>query len=156
MYSGYKMTELSKNKKTQAMRVAYIPPFELKTTFGETFTNKDLKASLPVVFFYFNSECDFCQVEIQDVLQNIKKFENIQLVFVSFESIQNIILFQVTYKLDIYDNVIFLSDYKNNFSETFGVKGLPSSLVYNKNGKLVSKNNGAVSVDYLLKSLNRN
>ena len=62
-------------------------------------------------------------------------------------------MFQTTYKLDIYDNVVFLSDYKNTFSETFGVKTLPSSLVYDKNRKLLSRNNGAVKVDYLLKAL---
>lgn len=71
----------------------------------------------------------------------------------SFEPIPKIIMFLATYKLDIYDNVVFLNDYKNNFSATFDVKTLPSSLVYNKDGRLLSRNNGAVKVDYLLKSL---
>ena len=152
-YTGYRMFELSKQKKNQAERIVHIPSFALKSTLGENFTNKNLKESVPVAFFYFNSECDFCQAEIRDILRNIKKFEGIQLLFVSFEPIQKIIMFQATYKLDIYDNIVFLSDYKNTFSETFGVKTLPSSLVYDKNGKLVSRNNGVVKVDYLLKAL---
>jgi peroxiredoxin len=152
-YSGYKMFELYRHKKNQIEKTAHIPSFELKSTLGENFTNKNLGKNVPVVFFYFNSECEFCQAEIQDIVTNIKKFEGIQLLFVSFEPIQKIIMFQATYKLDIYDNVVFLSDYKNTFSETFGVKTLPSSLVYDKKGKLVSRNNGAVKVDYLLKAL---
>lgn len=152
-YIGYKIVELSRQKNNLTEKITHIPSFELKSTKGENFTNRNLKGSVPVVFFYFNSECDFCQAEIQDVVRNIKKFEGIQLLFVSFEPIQKIILFQTASKLNIYDNVIFLSDYKNIFSETFGVKTLPSSLVYDKNGKLVSRNNGAVKVDYLLKAL---
>lgn len=152
-YAGYRMFDLSRQKKNQAEKIVHIPSFELKSTLGETFTNKNLKVAVPVVFFYFNSDCEFCQAEIQDIVQNIKKFEGIQLLFVSFEPVQKIIMFQATYKLDIYDNIVFLSDYKKTFSEIFGVKTLPSSLVYDKNGKLVSRNNGAVKVDYLLKAL---
>jgi len=152
-FTGYKMVELSRHKKKLAEKIVHIPAFELKSTLGENFTNKNLEKNVPVVFFYFNSDCDFCQAEIQDVVRNIKKFEGIQLLFVSFEPIQKIIMFQATNKLDIYDNVVFLSDYKNTFSETFGVKTLPSSLVYDKTGKLVSRNNGAVKVDYLLKAM---
>lgn len=152
-YTGFRMVELSRQKKKQIQKTAHIPSFELKSTLGENFTNKNLKGSVPVVFFYFNSECEFCQAEIQDIVQNIKKFEGIQLLFVSFEPIQKIIMFQATYKLDIYDNIVFLCDYKNTFSITFGVKTLPSSLVYDKTGKLLSRNNGAVKVDYLLKAL---
>jgi len=152
-YTGYKIVELSRHKKNQAEKIVHIPSFELKSTLGEDFTNKNLKKNVPVVFFYFNSECDFCQVEIQDVVRNMKKFEGIQLIFVSFEPVQKIIMFQATYKLDIYNNVVFLSDCKNTFSEIFGVKALPSSLVYDKNGKFVNRNNGAVKVDYLLKML---
>ena len=153
VYTGYRMFELSQQKKNQAEKIVHIPSFELKSTLGENITNKNLKVAVPVIFFYFNSECEFCQNEIQDVVRNIKKFEGIQLLFVSFEPVQKIIMFQTTYKLDIYDNVVFLSDYKNTFSETFGVKTLPSSLVYDKNRKLLSRNNGAVKVDYLLKAL---
>jgi peroxiredoxin len=152
-FTGYKMVELSRQKKNLAEKIAHVPSFELKSTLGENFTNKNLEKNVPVVFFYFNSDCDFCQAEIHDIVGNIKKFEGIQLLFVSFEPIQKIIMFQATYKLDIYDNIVFLCDYKNTFSETFGVKTLPSSLVYDKNGKLVSRNNGAVKVDYLLKAL---
>lgn len=153
IFSGFKILSFLQQKKLRDERIAYIPLFMLKTTQKEHFTNTNLKKGLPVVFFYFNSECDFCQVEIQDIEKNIRKFNGIQLIFVSFEPVQKIIMFQATYKLDIYDNVIFLSDYKNTFSETFGVKTLPSSLVYDKNGKLVSRNKGAVKVDYLLKAL---
>jgi len=152
-YTGYRMFEQSKFKKKQTEKLEHIPVFKLKSTSGKYFTNKDIKGSVPVVFFYFNSECDFCLIEIQEIVKNIKRFNSIQLIFVSFEPIQKIIMFQATCKLDGYNNIAFLSDYKNIFSETFGVKTLPSSLVYNKYGKLVSRNNGAVKVNYLLKAL---
>ncbi|MBV5280860.1 MAG: TlpA family protein disulfide reductase [Paludibacter sp.] len=151
--SGYKVLSFLQQKKIRDDRIAYLPSFIFETTQGQSYTNSSLKKKLPVVFIYFNSECDFCQFETQDIERNIRKLKGVQLIFVSFEPIQKIIMFQKIHKLDIYDNVIFLSDYKNIFSETFGVETLPSSLVYDKNGKLVSRNNGAVKVDYLLKAV---
>lgn len=153
-YSGFRMVEIYRKKKNQNEKIAYIPPFELKSTTGEKFTKANLKKGEPVVFFYFNSECEFCQDETQDIVNNINKFKGIRLIFVSSESIPKIIMFQLNYRLNQYDNIIFLCDFKNTFSKIFGITTFPGSLVYNHNGKLVSRNNGAIKVNYLLKALN--
>ena len=55
VYTGYRMFELSQQKKNQAEKIVHIPSFELKSTLGENFTNINLKGNVPVVFFYFNS-----------------------------------------------------------------------------------------------------
>ena len=152
-YLGYCMITLSKQQQIRSEKIANIPEFTLKDMTGQLFSNSKLKKGIPTVFFYFNTECEFCQAEVNDIVQNIQKFKDIQLVFVSFEPIQKIIVFQITYKLDIYNNIVFLNDYNNTFYDTFGIKNIPSSIVYDKDGKLLSRNNGAVKVDYLLKVL---
>jgi len=156
LFVGYHMVELSRQQKKKIEKITHLPLFELKDMQGKLFTNANLKKGAPVVFLYFNSECEFCQTEIENIVTNIQKFDGVQLVFVSIEPIQKIIMFQTTHKLDIYDNTIFLSDYRNIFSEIFDVNIFPSSLVYNKNGMLLSRNNGAVKANYLLKILKNN
>jgi peroxiredoxin len=153
IYIGFLMVGIYNHKRYQAEKIMHIPAFEFKSTMGGMFTNTNLRKDMPTVFLYFNTECDFCQAEIQDIVSNIQKFNNIQLLFVSVEPVAKIIPFQISYKLEIYDNIVFLSDYRNTFSNIFDVTNTPSSLVYDKNGILVFKNNGAIKVDYMLKKM---
>jgi peroxiredoxin len=154
VYAGYRMIKISEDKKVQSQRIARIPAFRLKTLHGADFTNTDLAQDKPVVFLYFNSDCDFCQAETEEIIRNIAKFDRTQLIYVSFEPADKIALFQKKYHLDKYDNVTFLKDSKYEFSKLFGVSTLPSSLVYGKDGTLLCRNNGVVKVDYLLKAIN--
>jgi len=152
-YLGYRIVQLSQNKKVRKEKIAYIPKFNLKTMQGDIFTNSDLKQNVPTIFFYFNSDCDFCQAETEEIISNIKNLESIQIIFVSNESIQQILMFQHKYRLEGYDNVLFLCDDNNNFAQLLGLKSIPSSFIYSKTGVLLDKNNGPVKVDYLLKSI---
>jgi len=152
-YLGYSIIQISQNKKTRDERIAQIPAFELKTMQEKIFTKNDLIHTMPIVFIYFNSECDFCQVETEEIASNIKNLEGMQIIFVSNEPISQIITFQQKYKLDKYNNVLFLYDFGGNFLLQLGIKTIPSSLIYSKKGILLSKNNGPIKVDYLLKSL---
>ena len=154
-YSGYRIIQISQNKKIREEKIAHIPSFELKTMQGEVFTNANLKQNMPTVFLYFNSDCDFCQAETEEIASNIKKLDGIQIIFVSNESIPQISAFQQKYKLDGYDNVLFLCDYNYKFIELLQLKTIPSSFIYSKDGFLLSKNSGSIKVDYLLKSIKR-
>lgn len=152
-YLGIRMINIKQQQQIRNKNIEHIPLFTLKEMSGKIFTNENLKKNIPVIFFYFNTECDFCQAEIEDVSKNIQKFKGVQLLFVSFEDIQEIKEFQTGHKLDVYDNVVFLCDYKNSFYDMFGIDHLPSSIVYDKHGNLLSRNNAAVKVDYILKVL---
>jgi len=152
-YLGYRMVQISQNKKMHEERIIHIPVFELKTMKEKSFTNSDLKQDVPTVFLYFNSDCEFCQAEAEEIESNIKKFEGVQIIFVSNEPISQIKSFQQKYKLDGYDNVLFLCDYDYKLIELLSLKTIPSSFIYSKEGVLLSKNNGAIKVDYLLKSI---
>jgi len=150
-YLGYRMVQISQNKKIREEKIATMPAFELKTMQGNIFTKNDLKQSVPILFLYFNSDCEFCQEETAEIVSNMKNMEGIQIIFVSNEPIQQIVEFQRKYKLDGYDNVLFLCDDSNKFAQLLGLKTIPSSFIYSKEGVLLGKNNGPIKVDYLLK-----
>ena len=152
-YTGYRIIQISINKRANKEKIAHIPAFEVKTLDGNFFSNNDLKQNLPVVILYFNSDCDFCQAETNEIVANIKKLKGAQIIFVSNEPVPQIMEFQKKYLLDNYDNVIFLCDYNNKFAELFSLKTIPTSLIYSKEGVLLNKNDGPVKVDYLLKNI---
>jgi len=152
-FMGYKVISKINHKKEVAENIKTIPAFSYKTTKGEVFSNKDLKNDTPTLFLYFNSECEHCQSEAEQIRDNVEKFANVQLIFISFEVPKKIEYFSTKYKLNHYDNINFLCDSKVSFSITFDVKSLPTIVIYDKNKKLLEKIKGQVKVETILKKI---
>jgi thioredoxin-related protein len=89
------------------------------------------------------------------IKENIEKFKDFQLVFISFEKSDLIKAFATKYKLNNYVNITFLSDTKVSFSTTFDVKSLPCLVLYDKNQRLIEKIKGQTKAETLIKKLNK-
>lgn len=149
-FVGYKIITKIQYKNQVAKNIKTIPQFEYLNINGDIFDNRNLKAKTPTIFIYFNTECEFCNEEATMIEQNISKFNNVQLVFVSFEKPSAISEFAKTHKLLNHDNVYFLSDSKAAFATTFDVKSLPCLVLYNKNQQLIEKIKGQTKAETLL------
>ncbi|WP_230157643.1 redoxin domain-containing protein [Flavobacterium sp. CECT 9288] len=112
-----------------------------------------MKLNIPTIFIYYNSECNFCNEETQMIQENIAKFKDIQLVFVSFEKPEKIVEFAKKHKLDQNDKVTFLCDNRLTFSSTFDVQSLPCLVLYDKNNKLIEKIKGQTKTETILKKI---
>lgn len=146
----YKVVTKINYKEAVAEHIKTIPSFTYKTIEGKEFSNTDLKENNPTIFMYFNSECQHCQSEAAKIRNNIKKFVNVQLVFISFEKPVKIIAFATKYKLNHFDNVNFLYDSKVSFAITFDVNSLPTVLIYDKNKLLIEKIKGEVKIENII------
>lgn len=152
-FMTYKVITKINHKKEVAEQIKTIPPFSYSTINGKKFTNKDLKDNTSTLFLYFNSECEHCQSEATQIQENIAKFKDSQLVFVSFEEKDKIVAFAKKYKLDHYDKISFLLDKQVTFSTTFDVNSLPTMILYNRNKELIKKIKGQTKVETILKKL---
>ncbi|MFD2940897.1 peroxiredoxin family protein [Flavobacterium notoginsengisoli] len=139
--------EIQQNIKT-------IPQFNYQDINGKRFTNKNLKKVTPVIFIYFNTECEYCNEEAIMIQENIQKFKDCQIIFISFEKQEQIEKFSKHYKLDLYNNVHFLHDSKVTFATTFDVHSLPCIVLYDKNQNLIEKIKGQIKPVILFKKLN--
>ena len=156
VYLGYNIITKAKEKNAAAKQILTIPKFELKTLDNVSFTNENLKPNTSTVFIYFNSECDFCHHEAESINQNLKKFKNVQLVFVSTESIEILKQFSEKYNLNNHPKINFLYDNNYSFSSKFNAFSIPYILIYNKNNELIKKNNGQLNANGILRVLNEN
>lgn len=154
-FMGYKVISKIKHKNEVAEHIKTIPAFSYPTIKGKLFSNKNLKENIPTVFLYFNSECEHCQSEAEQIRDNIRKFTNVQLVFISFEEQKKIMAFATKYKLLGYDNITFLCDKQVSFASTFDVNSLPTIVIYDKNKQLVAKIKGEVKIENILKKINK-
>ena len=151
----FQITSKINHKKEVEENIKTIPKFSFQNINGGVFTDQNIIKNTPTIFIYFNSECEFCNEEAEMIKESIEKFKGIQLVFISFEKPDLIKAFAIKHKLNIYDNLNFLSDTKITFATTFDVKSLPCLVLYDKNQRLIEKIKGQTKAEILIKKLNK-
>lgn len=152
-FLGYSINKKINYKKEVAERIASIPNFSFIQLNGQAFTHKGLQKNSNTLFVYYNSECEYCQSEASQIKENLVEFKNTQIIFISFETMEDIQKFATTYQLDQSPNVLFLQDSKSAFSELFDAKTIPFMLLYNSEQKLLQKFKGATKIANVLKQL---
>ena len=155
-YLGYNVISKAKEKNQIAKQLATIPKFEFLTLAQQMFTNANLKPNTYSIFIYYNSECDFCQLEAQSISDNLVSFKNMQFIFVSAEPIETIKQFSEQYNLNNQQNVTFLYDNLDTFSSRFDANSIPYLLIYDKNQKLIKKHKGQLNAKGILRALQQN
>jgi cytochrome oxidase Cu insertion factor (SCO1/SenC/PrrC family) len=151
----YKIMYKVQEKNSISNRIKTIPDFDFTALNNKEFKKVNLKPNMPTVFFYFNSECDFCQHETQSIRVAIDKFNDIQLIFVSTEPIEEIKMFSEQYNLNNKRNIVFLHDSTDSFSNQFNATSIPYILIYNKDKELIKKYNGQINASGILRVLNK-
>lgn len=150
---GYKVVSKINHKKEVAENIKKLPKFEYQNINDGLFTNANLKENTPLLFVYYNSECDFCNEEAKMIKESLAEFKNTQILFISFEKNEKIKQFAKNHQLDTYDNVTFLCDSKATFATTFDVKSLPCLVLYDKDKNLIEKIKGQIKGENLIKKL---
>ncbi|GAA3753685.1 hypothetical protein GCM10022422_44580 [Flavobacterium ginsengisoli] len=150
---GFQIILKINHKKEIEKNTKMIPNFSFLDLNGKLFENKNLKKTAPIIFIYFNTDCEYCNEETKMIQENIERFKNIQIIFISFENINQIKKFAKHYKLNHYDNVHFLHDTKATFASTFDVNSLPCILLYDQNQELIEKIKGQTKPEILIKKL---
>lgn len=109
------------------LRFPSIPQFTIYRAPDSTaFSREDLQKMKRVLFMVFSPDCEHCQHETEELLANIKKFKNIQIVMITYLPYEEMIAFYKNYKIADYPQIIMARDTKFFFPVFFKVKNLPS------------------------------
>ncbi|MCF6348901.1 MAG: redoxin domain-containing protein [Flavobacteriaceae bacterium] len=152
-YLGYSIGSKLNHKKEVANRIKTIPEFSFKNLDGQPFTQKEVSRTLPKLFIYFNSECDFCHTEAKQIQEHLEQLKNVQLLFVSFEEPESIKTFAEKYDLLNKDHIFFLEDSTLLFADLFDAKSIPFILLYTKDNQLIKKFKGATKIENVIAHL---
>lgn len=155
-YLGFNVISKAKEKNKIAKQLEIIPEFEFLTLGQKPFIKANLKPNTNTIFIYFNSDCDFCQHESQSISDNLDNFKNVQFIFVSTEPIETIRQFSEQYNLNNQQNIIFLYDSHNTFSNRFDASSIPYLLIYNSKQSLIKKHKGQLNANGILRALQQN
>jgi len=145
-------------KKVQAAKSAKeklntLPAFSLATLDSLSIESSSFGDS-PVVLIYFNSECDHCQYEAQDIKNNIAGFSKATIVFMSSEPLVKIKAFAGTSGLRDHKNVLFTKITSNDAFTAFGSLAVPHVFIYGPDKKLRKEFKGETKAEAILKYLN--
>jgi peroxiredoxin len=116
-----------------------IPAFSIiKVPDSSSFTNNKLKKNKPVVFFFFNPDCDHCHLETKNLVAKIEQLKNVQILMISILDFNAIKKFYNEYKLAEHPNITVARETTYNLPGFFNIHSIPDVYVYDKKGKFIS------------------
>lgn len=105
----------------------------------------------PFVIIYFDSKCDVCTHELNEIKDNISKFNMVTVILVSSEYISAIKSVSEELSLSGYTNIYFVKINSNDVYSEFGSISVPHIFIYDLNRQLIKEFKGEVKADNILK-----
>ena len=102
------------------------------------------------MFMLFNPDCDHCKKETEEILENIRKFKNIQIIMATFMPFKMMKEFYEKFNLYQYDNIVVGQDVNFFLPSFYKVANLPFHAFYNKKHELISVFEGSMNVPKIL------
>lgn len=130
-------------------RISVQPDFMAETLYGGIVSSDQLFGQKPVVLTYFNTECYFCQIEIDAIKLHKGLQEKALIVLISDEPIIVLEKFAKSSKLTDKKDVEIYHDRKGEVKDYFGIHIVPTTFIYDNEAHLVKTFNGQISADFL-------
>ncbi|HEY8388396.1 MAG TPA: redoxin domain-containing protein [Parasegetibacter sp.] len=126
-------------------RFPIVPKFEILATDSVSIiTRDDFKKNKPVLIMYFSPDCDHCQDQVSDILKNVDKLKNVQILLTSYQPLEKIRAFKEKNQLDKYPNIFIGRDTQYFIPSFFDVANLPFLAFYDKKQNLLFAHEGNV------------
>lgn len=157
--NGQKITPITnKPKKTKQALVGDqlkpLPQFSFTDLKGKKFTNKKLKKFEHLLVFYYDPGCGHCTKQAQWIKDDIDKFKNTKMLWISIADTASIHKFKDKY-FATDKNVFCVQDVDKKVFTTFeGLGSTPSSLLYNKKKQGVANFVGETQAQAILNKIN--
>jgi thiol-disulfide isomerase/thioredoxin len=136
------------------LRFPAVPQFTIfKAADSTAFTRENLHKKKPVVFILFSPDCEHCQHETKELIANLDKFKNTQIVMITYMPYDMMKQFYRDYKIADYPLITMGRDGKYMLPTFFNVHSLPAIYVYDKKGKFKQAFEGSVKIDKIVEAL---
>jgi len=134
------------------METAKTVSSSLSTVLEQVNIKPDLYKEGKTIIIYFNSECDHCQNELNEINKSYTLFNQSKVILMTFEDldlVKNYLNDLTNFKYIEYELVFIEPD---KILETFGSEKLPQILIYD-DLELIKKFRGETSIEAIVKHL---
>lgn len=136
-------------KKEKVDALKNIPAFSVKDINGNSVTQEDIPQGNKVLV-YFNPECHYCQMEMEELSQINNQYKDINWIMFTDKPLEEIKSFAQKYNLDKAENIRWCNDPKSEVYLKFAMTGIPYFLGYSSENKLVHRSTGATKIEKVL------
>jgi len=134
--------------------MASMPPISLLLPDSVTKVDtRSIAPGKPVVLVYFSPDCEHCQLLARQITDHIQQLKDVHLVMLSPMPLQDIKVFNNTFKLTKYKNITLTYDYGYNFYKYFKSESFPCVAIYNKDNQLVRFYRREIGIEELIKAI---
>jgi peroxiredoxin len=140
--------------KAPYLQYPIIPAFPLTLPDGHVISKNDLKKNIKTLVFVFSVDCDHCKHLTGEILKNMDKFKDKQILMVTPFKVDQMKTYYDEFNIQNYPNIIMASEPTRQIMYFYDIKYFPGLFVYNKKHQLVKGFEGEVKLDTLLEQFN--
>jgi thioredoxin-related protein len=138
------------------LRFPTVPPFNLLKVDSATYLTKDdIKKHHRTIVMFFSPECEHCKHQTKDILGEIDKFKDIEIVMATYQPFNEMKEFYKNFHIADYPNIKMGRDEKFVLPPFYKMTSLPFLALYDKKGNLITTFSGNQKVDTLLNAFNK-
>ena len=119
-------------------RYPTFPPVKLllpgKTTY---FTKDDIPKKTASLLIVFSPMCEHCQHETAEIIKNIDKFKDVEIVMATMMPYDSMMSFREKYELTKYENIVVGQDTQYLLPSFYMIRNLPFLALYDKKKELI-------------------
>lgn len=139
---------------SETEKITYIPEIVALTLEGEEINiNEQLDSRKRTAIVFFHPECEFCQQEINGIINRYSECRNVQWVFLTLAFPEEITPFLVDYPILTIPDAYLIRENWPNVCKRLNFTAPPEMLIYDKNGKLIKNHKGATSIRTIVDEL---
>lgn len=128
-----------------------FPQFELQRADNSVFRSEKIRKNIPTAIIFFSPTCEHCQHQIEWMLKRSKDLRKYQFVMATYQPLEELDAFNKKYHLSRYPNIITGRDSNYFFPPFYQIHNFPYLAFYDRHGKLLSTNEGNMTVDNMIK-----
>lgn len=147
LYFLYEKISLQKSAQEKLETIASFRLYDLDSV------QFHLRPARKTMLIYFDSECDYCRRELDDIVHNIDAFEGLDIVLMSSELLRSIVSYRERNQELQSGALRFVKINIEDASKTLGSLVVPQILIYKENGSLSRKFIGETKVEALFEYL---
>lgn len=136
-------------RETNLERISEWPDLQVNSLEGEPVPTEEIPERKPVMLYYFNTECIFCQGTFANLPNHPELMKEATLVFISDENPGMINQFITEMELGDLKDLLFFHDVNRQVKDFFSIRGVPAIYLYDHNGKLTEFYKGAVGLEQI-------
>lgn len=108
----------------------------------------------PIVLLYFSPDCEHCQKETRDILQNMQALKDVRFYFITNDPLENMQTFNRVFQLDSHPNIVIARDYSFFIPAHFKNASPPYMIIYDRDKKQRALFNGETPAAKVINFLN--